>query len=187
MKYCSQCQTGIEWKIPAGDNRHRFVCPACDIIFYENPRIVAGTIPVHAGKILLCRRAIEPRKGYWTLPAGFMENGESTEEAALRETREEANAEVVITSLFSMITVPHIAQVHIFFAADLPKPEFSSGDESLEVKLFAPKDIPWNELAFPTVGQSLKLYLENPTPRHAHVFDILPHQALSVEEASSKS
>ena len=116
-----------------------------------------------------------------------MENGESTEEAALRETREEANAEVIITSLFSMITVPHIAQVHIFFAAELPKPEFSSGEESLEVELFAPEDIPWDELAFPTVNRSLKLYLENPTPRHAHVFDILPHQALSVEEASPKS
>ena len=99
MKYCSQCRADITWAIPAGDNRHRNMCTACDIIFYDNPRIVAGTLPVYQSKILLCKRAISPRKGYWTLPAGFMENGESTEHAALRETQEEANATVKLNGL----------------------------------------------------------------------------------------
>ncbi|MCD8523912.1 MAG: NUDIX hydrolase [Saccharospirillaceae bacterium] len=179
MKYCSQCASEMSFTIPAGDNRPRFVCSACHTIFYQNPRIVAGTLPIHNGQVLLCRRAIEPRRGFWTLPAGFMENGESTEQAALRETWEEARAHVELQSLFSMITVPHIDQVHIFFLAVLPHAEFGAGEESLEVALFKEEDIPWQELAFPTVSQTLKRYFAEPAnPLTTHVFDIRPPQAV---------
>jgi ADP-ribose pyrophosphatase YjhB (NUDIX family) len=173
MKYCSQCGSNVVLQIPPGDNRERYVCTSCNIIFYQNPKIVAGTLPVHNGQILLCKRAIEPRKGYWTLPGGFMENGEGAEQAALRETREEACAEVNLRSLFAMITVTHISQVHIFFLADLPKAEFSSGEESLEVKLFSPEDIPWDDLAFATVEQTLRLYLDTcNNSDKPHIFNI---------------
>ena len=167
MKYCSLCSATVEWRIPEGDNRHRYICTNCHTIHYQNPRIVAGTLPIYQDKILLCRRAIEPRYGFWTLPAGFMENGESTEDGALRETREEANAEVTIVSLFNMVTVPHIDQVHIFFLARLDRPDFSSGPESLEVKLFSVDEIPWDELAFPTVYDTLKAYLDQPANKEA--------------------
>ncbi|GGY34993.1 ADP-ribose pyrophosphatase [Bacterioplanes sanyensis] len=177
MKYCSHCAATVSTRIPQGDNRERFVCDQCDTIFYHNPRIVAGTIPVWEDKVLLCRRAIEPRRGFWTLPAGFMENGESTEQAAQRETMEEACAEVKLGQLFSMITVPHIDQVHIFFTAELVDGRFAAGAESLEVALFAEQDIPWHELAFPTVKQTLQRFFK-PDPAGVHVFDILPQQAL---------
>ncbi|WP_430462781.1 NUDIX hydrolase [Thalassolituus sp. LLYu03] len=176
MKYCSHCATELEYRIPEGDNRERHICPACHRIFYLNPRIVAGTIPVFGDKVLLCRRAIEPRYGFWTLPGGFMENGESTEDAAIRETWEEANARVTLTSLFSMITVPRIDQVHIFFLAQMSAAEFGAGEESLEVALFDEGDIPWQELAFPTVSQTLKRYFadrkQTPGNSPTHVFDI---------------
>lgn len=173
MKYCSHCATELEFRIPDGDNRERHICPACRTIFYQNPRIVAGTLPVFEGQVLLCRRAIEPRKGFWTLPAGFMENGESTEQAALRETWEEAMARVTLKSLFSMITVPRIDQVHIFFLAEMDKAEFAAGEESLEVALFREEDIPWRELAFPTVSQTLRRYFaDRSLGQAAHVFDI---------------
>ena len=176
MKYCSHCRAEVTFDIPDGDNRHRHICRNCDTIFYENPRIVAGTLPVLDGRILLCKRAISPRKGYWTLPAGFMENGESTEQAALRETWEEAEARPVLGNLYSMITVPHINQVHIFFLADMQVPELSAGPESLEVALFTPAEIPWDEIAFPTVSETLKRFINGATG--PHVFDIRPDQAL---------
>jgi len=176
MKYCSQCRADVQLKVPAGDNRERFVCSQCDTVFYDNPRIVAGTLPTYKGQILLCKRAISPRKGYWTLPAGFMENGESTEQAALRETFEEAAARPVLGPLYSMITVPHISQVHIFFLAELETPEFAAGEESLEVELFNEEDIPWEELAFPTVSETLKRYFAGQAG--PHVFDIRPEQAI---------
>ena len=151
--------------MPDGDNRPRHICPECDTIFYLNPRIVAGAVPVFSGKegtqVLLCKRAIEPRKGFWTLPAGFMENGESTEQAAKRETHEEANAVVKINSLFTMVSVPHINQVHLFYLADLAKAEFAAGDESQEVALFTEQDIPWQQLAFPTVARTLKRFFKH--------------------------
>ena len=176
MKYCSHCRAEVTFDIPEGDNRHRHICHSCDTIFYENPRIVAGTLPVFDGRILLCKRAISPRKGFWTLPAGFMENGESTEQAALRETWEEAEARPVLGNLYCMITVPHINQVHIFFLADMQVPELSAGPESLEVALFTPAEIPWDEIAFPTVSETLKRFIDGATG--PHVFDIRPDQAL---------
>jgi len=165
MKYCCHCRTELTLTIPPGDNRQRHVCPQCDTVFYQNPKIVAGTLPVHRSdsglRVLLCKRAIEPRRGYWTLPAGFMENGESTEHAALRETREEANAEVELQQLLSMISVPHIDQVHLFYLADLPQAQFSAGEESLEVELFQEQDIPWENIAFPTVAKTLRYFFKH--------------------------
>ncbi|WP_221795408.1 NUDIX hydrolase [Oceanobacter mangrovi] len=176
MKYCSQCGGAVEVRIPEDDNRPRHVCTQCNTIFYSNPRIVAGTIPVYDGKILLCKRAIEPRYGYWTLPGGFMENHESTEEAALRETWEEAAAKVTLGPLYSMASVIHISQVHLFFKAELPEPVFASGPESLEVRLFEPAEIPWDELAFATVSETLRRYLQDPSPASPQLFDIRTNQ-----------
>lgn len=161
MKYCSICGHPVEERIPAGDNRHRYVCVNCNTIHYQNPRIVAGTVPIWEGKILLCRRAIEPRYGYWTLPAGFMENKETTVEAASRETLEEAMAEVSIDDLYTIIHVPHIDQVHMFYRATLTSGHFGAGDETLEAKLFALDEIPWSEISFPTVHRTLEHYLED--------------------------
>jgi ADP-ribose pyrophosphatase YjhB (NUDIX family) len=181
MKFCSECAKPISLLVPAGDNRQRYVCLHCDIVHYQNPRIVAGTLPTYQDQVLLCKRAIEPRKGYWTLPAGFMENGETTEEGALRETLEEANARIQHPHLYTMIAVPHISQVHIFFQGELADLDFSSGPESLEVQLFDEADIPWKELAFPTTSTTLRRYFsdrlqtinkDQNTPLPTHVFDI---------------
>lgn len=161
MKYCSKCGAVVEQKIPPGDNRHRYVCNACHTIHYENPRIIAGCLPVYHNQVLLCRRAIEPRYGLWTLPAGFMENGESTEQAALRETLEEANATVMIRSLYTVTSILHVDQVQMIYLAELPTPSFSSSEESLEVRLFNEEDIPWDKLAFPTIKNALKFYFHD--------------------------
>ena len=161
MKYCSECGSEVSFKIPDGDSRERHVCNSCGIIHYINPRIIAGTLPVHEDKVLLCRRAIEPRKGFWTLPAGFMENGETTTQAAARETLEEAEAEVNIHGLYTVFNLPHISQVYLFFRAELIDGIFGVGEESLETQLFDEADIPWDELAFPTIHRTLKLYFED--------------------------
>lgn len=161
MKYCSTCGHPVEHRVPSGDNRHRYVCPSCETIHYQNPRIVAGTVPVWEGRILLCRRAIEPRYGYWTLPAGFMENSETTDEAAARETREEALAEVTIDDLYTIIHVPHIDQVHMFYRASLTDGRYGAGEESLETELFALDAIPWEEISFPTVKRTLEHFVED--------------------------
>ncbi|MEE9492637.1 MAG: NUDIX hydrolase [Gammaproteobacteria bacterium] len=158
MKFCSSCGATVTLLIPEGDNRERFVCTECDAIHYQNPNIVAGCIPEWDGKILLCRRAIEPRHGLWTLPAGFMENGESTEEAAMRETWEEANARVELTGLFSLFSIPHISQVYMLFTGQIIDGKFSPGIESLECKLFSKNEIPWEQLAFKVVEETLRRY-----------------------------
>ena len=145
--------------IPEGDHLPRFVCPVCKAIHYENPRIIAGCVPEWEGKIVLCRRAIEPRKGYWTIPAGFMEIGESTEQAAIRETFEEAHADVEITSLYAVLSLPRISQVHMVFRGSMRRPEFKPGAESLDVQLFALNDIPWDDLAFPVIHEALERYV----------------------------
>lgn len=153
-------------KIPPGDNRNRRICDNCDFIDYVNPKIVAGAIVTMQERILLCRRAIEPRSGFWTLPAGFMEEGESVEEAAARETMEEANAAIEIDRLLAVYSVPRISQVQIMYRARLVS-DISPGPESLEVGLFAWADIPWRELAFPTVVWALTHYAES---RHLRDF-----------------
>lgn len=158
MKFCSECGAPVAQHIPSGDNRPRFVCAACHTIHYQNPKVVAGCIPEWEGKILLCKRAIEPRYGLWTLPAGFMENDETTIEAAMRETWEEAAAPVYIDSLYALFNLPHINQVYVMFRGRLKRLEFAPGSESLEVALYAEADIPWDDLAFPVVRETLKLY-----------------------------
>lgn len=158
MKFCSVCGHEVIARIPQGDNRERFVCDHCGTIHYQNPRNVVGTVPVWGEQVLLCRRAIEPRYGFWTLPAGFMEMGETTAEAAARETLEEAGARVEVQNLFTLLNVPHVHQVHLFYLARLVDPAYEAGEESLEVKLFDEADIPWDEIAFPTVSQTLRFF-----------------------------
>ncbi len=159
MKFCSECGAPVELRLPPDDNRERHVCTVCTTIHYQNPKMIVGAIPEwEDGRILLCRRAIEPRHGLWTLPAGFMENGETTPEAAARETLEEANAQVQIGDLYSMYNIPHINQVYLLFRARLLNLDFSPGVESLEVALFDEQDIPWDTLAFRAVSLTLKDY-----------------------------
>ncbi len=158
MIYCSTCGARVIEKVPMGDDRSRFVCEACHTIHYQNPKIVAGCIPEWNGRLLLCRRAIEPRHGLWTMPAGFMENGETTEQAAARETWEEARARVEKMMLYGVFSIPHISQVYMMFRASLQSEEFAPGPESLEVRLFEEHEIPWDELAFPVVRLSLEKY-----------------------------
>ena len=174
MKFCSECGQGVTARVPDGDTRSRFVCDHCQTIHYQNPRIVAGCLAVHERQVLLCKRAIEPRMGYWTLPAGFMENGETTEEAALRETWEEARARLQSQQLYMLFNLPHINQVYMFFRGELADLDFSAGEESLEVRLFHEADIPWDELAFPTVGKTLKQYFIDRQQEHypVHMRDI---------------
>ena len=161
MKFCSHCASKVESKVPEDDNRPRFICVSCETIHYQNPNIVAGTVPVWNNQVLLCKRAIEPRYGYWTLPAGFMENQETTIEAALRETWEEAEAKVTVDGLYTVISEPQLDQVHMYFRATLTDCKFGAGPESLETHLYNEEDIPWDELAFPTVKRTLKLFFED--------------------------
>lgn len=158
MKYCSVCGAGVRIGVPAGDNRERYICDACGTIHYHNPKIVAGCIATWEDKVLLCRRAIEPRYGRWTVPAGFMENGETTYQGAARETLEEANARVAVDALYMTVNLPHINQVYMLFRARLLDLDFSPGEESLEVGLFTQHEIPWRELAFPTITLSLERF-----------------------------
>lgn len=147
--------------IPPGEDRERLVCPECQYIAYENPKIVVGSIVTDdAGRILLCRRAIEPRKGYWTLPAGYMELSETTEQGAAREAREEACAEIAIEGLLAIYNIPRISQVQLIYRARLANPAIAAGPESLEVAMFAWEDIPWDDLAFPSVSWSLHQHRE---------------------------
>lgn len=162
MKFCSECAHPVALAIPEGDNRPRYVCGQCDAIHYENPKLVIGSLPVWEQdgdiKVLLCKRAIEPRYGYWTLPAGFMENNETTAEAAIRETEEEAGANVELGPLYTLLNVAHVHQVHLFYLARLRDLNFAPGIESLEVQLFSERDIPWDDLAFPTIRTTLELF-----------------------------
>ena len=166
MKYCSLCGQTVSLRSPESDDRERHVCDSCGQVHYLNPRIIVCSLPCYEDKVLLCKRAIEPRYGLWTLPGGFMENGESTLQAAIRETHEEAHAQIDMLELYSLFNVIHINQVHLFFRARLQRPEFGAGSESLEVGLFTQAEIPWNEIAFPAVGSTLQQYfLDLPSGR----------------------
>ncbi|MCV6615237.1 MAG: NUDIX domain-containing protein, partial [Cellvibrionaceae bacterium] len=157
-------------------DRERHVCDGCETIHYSNPRIIVGCLPIHEDKVLLCRRAIEPRYDKWTLPAGFMENGESTEEGALREAWEEARAKLELDSLYTLYSLPQINQVHMFYRGHLSDLDFSPGPESLEVRLFSEDEIPWDELAFLVVGKTLKHYFADRQQGHYPVHsDTLVH------------
>jgi ADP-ribose pyrophosphatase YjhB (NUDIX family) len=161
LKFCSNCAAPLARRLPPGDNKLRYLCDNCGEIHYQNPKMVVGCVPEWEGRLLLCRRAIEPRYGYWTLPAGFMENDETAGEGALRETVEEAGAHVELGDAFSMLSVPHVNQVHIFYRASLIDLNFAPGEESLDVALFEEADIPWKEIAFRTVGITLKCWFED--------------------------
>ena len=161
MNHCSGCGTRVVQGIPAGDNRERHMCPACGLVHYQNPKLVAGVVPQWQGQVLLCRRAIEPRRNYWTVPAGFLELGESLQQAAVREALEEACAQVRIGRLFAMIDVVQAGQVHVMFSGQVIGGEFAVGEESLEVGLFNPQQIPWRDLAFPSVRFTLERFVED--------------------------
>lgn len=161
MNYCSQCGKPVTRTIPEGDNRERHVCLHCEHIHYHNPKIIAGCIATLNDKVLLCRRAIEPRHGLWTLPAGFMENGETSLEGALRESLEEANARVKEPQLSCVFDIPHISQVYIFYRGELKDMDFAPGKESLEVELFREEEVHWNELAFPVIEKALDCHFND--------------------------
>ena len=158
MKYCSVCGEQVRVGVPQGDNRPRHICDHCGTIHYQNPKVVAGCIAHWEDRVLMCRRAIEPRHGKWTVPAGFMENGETTYQAAMRETIEEANARVAIDDLYVTVNLPHINQVYMLFRGRLLDLDFHPGEESLAVELLREDQMPWDKMAFPTVSEALKLY-----------------------------
>jgi ADP-ribose pyrophosphatase YjhB (NUDIX family) len=161
IKFCSHCGSEVVHRVPPGDSLVRAVCDRCGHIQYQNPKIVVGCLPVYGERILMCKRAIEPRYGLWTLPAGFMEENESTSEGAAREAMEEANAKVEINDLYTVYSIPHISQVYMMFLAKLLDPEVSPGEESIEVKLVSEAEIPWDQLAFTMVRRTLEHFLED--------------------------
>ena len=155
IKHCRACGTVVDYRVPADDNRERAVCPGCATVHYENPINVVGTVPVWGDQVLLCKRAIEPRYGLWTLPAGFMELGETVEAGALRETVEEAGANVELQELLTVISVVRVGQVHLFYRARMLDPALDPGTETLEARLFHEHEVPWDEIAFRTVRETL--------------------------------
>jgi ADP-ribose pyrophosphatase YjhB (NUDIX family) len=156
--HCNRCGAAVVRRVPDGDSHARAVCPSCAHIQYENPRNIVGTLPVWDGRVLLCRRAIEPRYGLWTLPAGFMELGETTAEGALRETREEAGVDVELDALYCVANVRPVSQVYLLYRARIVQPAWQPGIETLEAALFAPDEVPWEQIAFRTVHEALKRY-----------------------------
>ena len=162
MKFCSNCGSSkISLKIPEGDNRKRYVCDSCNTIHYSNPNVVVGTLPTFEDKILLCKRAIEPRVGLWTLPAGFLENGESLLEGAWRETKEETQADVEMHKILAIFNIPQINQIYVIYKASILENSYGPTSESLDVKLFSKEDIPWEKIAFPFVPKAINHYYDN--------------------------
>lgn len=169
MKFCSECGHGpLLHQIPFGDTRHRFVCPRCSTIHYQNPKMICGCLVFYEQKILLAKRDIEPRKGKWNLPAGFMENGETVMQGAAREVWEETQAKVIIDRLHTIYNIHHVNQVYLLFLAHLEQPKFGAGDETSEVRLFDLEDIPWNDLAFYSNHFALRHYLAAPDFKGVH-------------------
>ncbi|BCO27253.1 hypothetical protein MIZ03_2141 [Rhodoferax lithotrophicus] len=175
IKHCRNCGIAVVYRLPDdGDTKQRAVCPSCHTVHYENPLNVVGTIPMWGDKVLLCKRNIEPRFGKWTLPAGFMELNETVSEGAARETLEEAGAQFEMGDFFSLVNIPRVGQVHLFYRAQLLSDQFAPGFETMEARLFDEADIPWDEIAFKTVGETLKRYFADRRLGHftTHVFDI---------------
>jgi ADP-ribose pyrophosphatase YjhB (NUDIX family) len=170
VKFCANCGHEVEIRIPPGDQRPRAVCGHCGTVHYENPRVVVGCVPEWQGRILLCRRAIDPRRGYWTAPAGFLEIGESMHAAAARETAEEALADVEVGSLLCIVNVLHAAQVHVMFRGTLRDERHGAGTESLETGLYAEDEIPWSEIAFASNRFALERYFEDRRERAERVY-----------------
>ncbi len=175
--YCPQCgSNSLEYRIPDGDSKRRYVCERCGYIIYQNPLTVAGAILEWEGKILLCKRAIKPRFGLWTLPAGFMETHETVEECARRESLEEATAEIDNMALFSLYSLPHISQIYVIYSGTLREGRTEPGEESSQCKLFAPDEIPWSEIAFDIIEENLKLYFEHGSGNgRVHTGSVMPH------------
>ncbi|WP_298595709.1 NUDIX hydrolase [Zoogloea sp.] len=169
MNYCSHCGARVSLKVPPGDNFPRHVCDHCGTIHYQNPKVVVGVLATWDDKILMCKRAIEPRYGCWTLPAGFMENNETCGEAAIRETLEEAGARIALGPMFTFVDLPHISQIHIIYRAQLLDLDFQPGEESLEATLMSEEQIPWDEIAFRSVSYTLKTFFED---RRRGLFDL---------------
>jgi ADP-ribose pyrophosphatase YjhB (NUDIX family) len=169
IKHCRVCGAEVQYRIPEGDNRERGVCLSCGEIHYENPNNVVGTVPVWGDQVLLCRRNIEPRYGFWTLPAGFLELGESTAEGALRETVEEAGAHVEMGGLYTVLNVVRAGQLHLYYHARMLDTTLNPGPETIEARLFDESEIPWEELAFRTVRRTLEHYFED---RRAGLFPV---------------
>jgi len=161
MKYCSNCGARVTSRIPSGDDRPRFVCDACQSIHYENPKIVVGSIPERGDRILLCRRAIKPRLGKWTLPAGYLENGESLVEAAKREAYEEARARLTDLTPYALFNLTFVNQVYVIFRCRLVDHDYRPGAESSEVRLLAEHEIPWDQMAFSSIRETLKRYFRD--------------------------
>jgi ADP-ribose pyrophosphatase YjhB (NUDIX family) len=161
IRHCRACGSAVHYVVPSGDNRERAVCPACGTIHYENPNNVVGTVPVWGEQVLLCRRAIEPRYGLWTLPAGFLELGETTAEGAVRETDEEAGARIELGPLFSVLNVVRVGQVHLFYLARMLDTTLNPGAETIEARLFHESDIPWDQIAFRTVRETLRCWFDD--------------------------
>lgn len=176
MKFCSECGEAVHRAIPEGDDRQRYVCTGCHTIHYQNPKVIVGVLPVFGDRILMCRRAIEPRRGFWTIPAGFMENGETTLQGAARETWEEARARVIEPTLYRLFDLPHINQVYLFYRAEVVEGRFGVGPESVESALFEEREIPWEEIAFPVVRVTLQEYLSDRVDGHypVRISDIDP-------------
>ena len=166
MNFCTSCGNTVALRIPEGDDRERYVCTSCELIHYTNPRVIVGCVPVHDGRILLCKRAIEPRMNYWTLPAGFMENGETTPEGAARETWEEARARATGLQLYRIFDVPYISQVYMFYRCEIEQGEYGIGPESLESGLYREEEIPWDQIAFPVVRETLEEYFADARRDH---------------------
>ena len=174
MKHCSACGGTISYRVPEGDNRERAICDDCGMIHYKNPLVVVGCIVEHEGKVMLCKRSIEPRYGYWTIPAGFMELGESTAEGAARETLEEACAKVEMGPLFASVDVIRAGQVHMYYVAKLDG-DFAAGSETLETRLFAEDEIPWDDIAFASGKYALQKFFEDGGVKNApHLHAIYP-------------
>jgi len=177
MNFCPTCGHAVSLRIPPADNRERYVCGHCGAVHYENPLNVVGTVPVWEDRVLLCKRAIEPRYGYWTLPAGFMERGETMAEAAARETLEETGARVEVQSLFTLLNLKKYHQVHLFYLARLVDAKILAGDESLEVRFFDEHEIPWNDIAFEPVAKTLHFFFaDRKSGRYVFHTDDLPYR-----------
>lgn len=161
MNFCGNCGQKTTEKIPLGDHQLRRVCTQCGSIHYVNPKVICGALALWKDKVLLCRRAIEPRYGLWTLPAGYMELFETMEQGSARETREEAEAEIDIEQLYCMYNIPRIGQIYVLFKANIIDGKFGAGEETIESRLFSEDEIPWNELAFPSVERTLRHYFED--------------------------
>ncbi|WP_367068568.1 NUDIX hydrolase [Oryzisolibacter sp. LB2S] len=176
IQHCRECGAAVAYRLPDdGDTRERAICTVCGTIHYENPLMVVGTVPVLGERVLLCKRNIEPRWGKWTLPAGFMELDETTAQGAARETDEEAGAQIELGPLFSLLNVPQVGQVHIFYLATLQSDRFAPGHETIEARLFTEDEIPWDEIAFRTVKKTLEQYFADRRAGHfgMHSFDIV--------------